>query len=349
MYLHSSDMNLPENGQIAAGIITQAAPTQSGVCGSLPQAYNPSTFMQSHPYSIRYWPTWLGLALLWCLSRLPYGWQLSIGQRLGKLFRRLAPRREKIADINLSLCFPELDVTAREAIITELFTSAGIGVMEMAMSWWGSDRALGKLARVEGLEHLQSALGKGKGVILLSAHFTTLEIGGRLLARHAPFHVMYRDHKNAAFEAVMTTARNKHFEKAIPRGDLRGMLKSLKDNIPVWYAPDQDYGREQSIFTPFFGVPAASITGTSRLARISGAAVVPFFQARLPDAQGYQLTLYPALEDFPGTSIEEDTCRINAIIEARIREQPGQYLWLHRRFKTRPEGEPGVYNQGTSG
>ena len=300
--------------------------------------------MHSHPYSIRYWPTWLGLALLWGLSRLPYAWQLSIGRQLGKLFRRLAPRRERIADINLSLCLPELDAAARAAIITELFASTGIGVMETAMSWWGSDRALRKLARVDGLEHLESALGKGKGVILLSAHFTTLEIGGRLLAMHAPFHVMYRDHKNAAFETVMITARNKHFKKAIPRGDLRGMLKSLKDNFPVWYAPDQDYGREQSIFTPFFGITAASITGTSRLARISGAAVVPFFQTRLADAQGYQLTLYPALEDFPGASVEQDTCRINEIIEARIREQPGQYLWLHRRFKTRPEGEPGFYD-----
>ena len=300
--------------------------------------------MSRHPYSIRYWPTWSGLGLLWCLSRLPYGWQLTIGRQLGKLFRQLSPARRHITETNLSLCFPELDTGAREEILEEQFASLGIGVLEMAMSWWGTDRQLKKLAHIDGLEHLHRALDQGKGVILLSGHFTTLEIGGRLLSRVAPFHVMYRPHKNIAFESALKRSRTRHFEKAIPRGDLRGMLKSLKQNIPVWYAPDQDNGREQSVFVPFFGISTATITGTSRLARISKAAVVPFFQKRLPGTQGYQLTLYPALDDFPGESVEADTARINRIIEARVQEQPGQYLWAHRRFKTRPEGEPGVYD-----
>jgi len=300
--------------------------------------------MSQHPCSIRYWPTWSGLGLLWCLSRLPWAWQLAIGRRIGKLFCRFSSRRRHIVATNLSLCFPELTTAARAEILQEQFASLGIGVMEMAMSWWGSDRQLRKLVHLDGLEHLHRALEQGKGVILLSAHFTTLEIGGRLLSMRAPFHVMYRPHKNAAFEAMLQAARTRHFRKAIPRGDLRGMLRSLKENIPVWYAPDQDYGREQSIFVPFFGIKTASITGTSRLARISKAPIVPFFQTRLPGTQGYQLTLYPALEGFPGDSIETDTCRINTIIEARVRKQPGQYLWAHRRFKTRPEGEPGVYD-----
>ena len=299
--------------------------------------------MHTNPYSIRYWPTWSGIAVLWSLSHLPYAWQLAIGRCIGIIFQRLAGRRRSIAAINLSLCFPELSASEREKIITEQFVSMGIGVMETAISWWSPDSRLQQLAHVDGLQHLQAALDRGKGVILLSAHFTTLEIGGRLLALHAPFHVMYREHKNAAFDRVMKSARIKHFGKAIPRGDLRGVLRSLQDNCPLWYAPDQDYGREQSVFVPFFGIPAASITATSRLARISGAAVVPFFQTRLPDARGYQLTLYPPLENFPGASVTEDTRRINEIIEARIREQPGQYLWVHRRFKNRPEGEPDVY------
>jgi KDO2-lipid IV(A) lauroyltransferase len=300
--------------------------------------------MSQHPCSIRYWPTWSGLGLLWCLSKLPYAWQLAIGRRIGKLFYRFSNRRRHIVATNLSLCFPELTAVAREELLQEQFASLGIGVLEMAMSWWGTDRQLKKLARLDGLEHLHRALEQGKGVILLSAHFTTLEIGGRLLSMSAPFHVMYRTHKNAAFEATLKAARTRHFRKAIPRGDLRGMLRSLGENIPVWYAPDQDYGREQSIFVPFFGINTASITGTSRLARISKAAVVPFFQTRLPGAQGYQLTLYPALDNFPGDSIEADTWRINELIETRVREHPEQYLWAHRRFKTRPEGEPGVYD-----
>jgi len=299
--------------------------------------------MPSHPYSVRYLPTWTGIAVLWCLSHLPFAWQLAIGRRIGDAFRRLARQRRDIAAINLSLCLPEVPAAGREKILVEQFRSMGIGVMEMAMSWWAPDRRLKKLARVDGLQHLQTALGKGKGVLLLSGHFTTLEIGGRLLALYTPFHVHYREHKNAAFDKVMKDARQKHFGRAIPRGDLRGLLRSLQDNIPVWYAPDQDYGREQSVFAPFFGIPAATITATSRLARISGAAVVPFFQTRLPAARGYQLTLYPPLEHFPGESVAADTARLNRLFETRIREQPGQYLWVHRRFKTRPEGEPGVY------
>jgi KDO2-lipid IV(A) lauroyltransferase len=300
--------------------------------------------MHRHPYSIRYWPTWMAIAVLWCLSRLPFTWQLAIGRFIGRTFQQFAGRRRAIAAVNLSLCFPELSAGERDRILAEQFISMGIGVLEMAMSWWAPARRLKKLARVEGLQHLQDALDRDKGVILLSAHFTTLEIGGRLLALHTPFHVMYREHKNAAFDRVMKSARIRHFGKAIPRGDLRGMLRSLQHNMPVWYAPDQDYGREQSIFVPFFGIPAASITATSRLARLSGAAVVPFFQTRLPGARGYRLTLYPPLDNFPGASVEEDTQRINDIIEARIREQPGQYLWAHRRFKNRPKGEAQVYN-----
>ena len=301
--------------------------------------------MPDSPYAIHYWPTWAGLGLLWCLSRLPYAWQLGIGRQLGRLLRRFGRRREHIAAVNLALCFPELSAEARNQVITELFDSIGIGVLEMAMSWWAPDSKLQPLSDIQGLEHLQAALQQGKGVILLSGHFTTLEIGGRLLAQNTPFHVMYREHKNAAFETVMQAARVRNFGRAIPRGDLRGMLNSLKDNIPVWYAPDQDYGAAQSVFVPFFGIPAASITATSRLARISRAPVVPFFQTRLPGTHGYRLTLYPALENFPGTSIEADTRRINTLLEDRIREQPGQYLWVHRRFKNRPPGEPGIYDR----
>ena len=211
------------------------------------------------------------------------------------------------------------------------------------MSWWATEKQLQKLVSIDGLQHLQDALQGGKGVILLSAHFTTLEIGGRLLALHAPFHVMYRKHKNPVIEQVMRKARIRNFEKAIPRKDLRTLLQSLKQNLPVWYAPDQDYGAKHSIFAPFFGIPAASITATSRIARMSGAAIVPFFQTRLPDNKGYRLTLYPALQDFPGEDIEQDTRRINQLIETAIREQPAQYLWVHRRFKTRPPGEAKFY------
>jgi KDO2-lipid IV(A) lauroyltransferase len=296
-------------------------------------------------YRIRPGFTWLAAGLLWGVTRLPYSWQLVIGQILGRVLLTLARERRRIALTNLELCFPECSGRERRRLLEAHFASLGIALVETASSWWGSDQRLGKLASVSGLEHLQAALRQGRGAILLSAHFTTLEIGGRLLSLHAPFHVLYRSHKNPVIEILQRRARRRRFEKAIPRDDLRGMLASLKRNRPVWYAPDQDFGRDNSVFVPFFGVPAATLTATSRLARVSGAPVVPFFQRRLSGARGYELTLLPALQGFPGNDIEQDTRRLTNLIEARIRQQPEQYLWVHRRFKTRPPGEPPVYGR----
>jgi KDO2-lipid IV(A) lauroyltransferase len=280
---------------------------------------------------------------MWLVAQLPYRLQMGIGRILGRAMARLGHKRRRIAEINLELCFPELGKKERNALLMKHFQSLGMGAVEIAMSWWTPEQRLRKLARIEGLEHLEQALAKGKGVILLSGHFTSLEIGGRLLILFAPFHALYRRHKNPLFEATMRKARVRNLDKAIPREDMRGMLRSLKDNMPVWYAADQDYGREKSVFAPFFAVPAATITATSRLAQSSGAAVVPFFQRRLRDGSGYQLTLLPALEDFPSASLEEDAVRINRLMEEQIRTMPEQYLWVHRRFKTRPEGNPTLY------
>lgn len=295
------------------------------------------------PYHWRHGLVRMAAGMLWCVTRLPYSGQLLIGRSLGRLIRRLARDRRNIARTNLALCFPERSGSEREQLFDDHFDSLGIALIETALAWWGSNRRLEGLLTINGLGHLEDALRHGRGAILLSAHFTTLEIGGRLLALHAPFHVLYRSHKNPVIEALQRRARRRHFEKAIRRDDLRALLASLKQNRPVWYAPDQDFGRANSLFVPFFGIPAATLTATSRLARLSGAPVVPFFPRRLPDARGYELSLLPALEDFPGKDVEQDTRRIMALIEERVRQQPEQYLWVHRRFKTRPPGEPPVY------
>ncbi len=291
----------------------------------------------------RYWPTWLAFGLLWGVTRLPFRLQMACGDLIGALAWRFGRRRRHIAAVNLALCFPDLDAAARRTLLRRHFSSLGRGVVETALCWWGRERQLRDKVQITGLQHLQAAQAGGKGVILLSAHFTTLEIGGRLLALHAPFHVLYRPHKNALFERVMQRARRRRFEKAIPRSDTRALLASLRHNLPVWYAPDQNHGGSHSIFVPFFGVPASTITSTAKLAALSGAAVVPFFQMRLPGDEGYLLTLCPALEDFPGQDVEAATARLNHLFEAVIREMPEQYLWVHRRFKTRPLGEADPY------
>jgi len=297
----------------------------------------------SKPYAPRYWPTWLGIALLWCLTRLPFGMQVWMGRGLGRLLMPVAPKRRHIVRVNLELCFPELDNPAIRQLIISNFESMGIALFEMGMSWWSSNRRLEKLFSVEGMEHLEQALAGGRGAILLSAHFTTMEIGGRMLAMRIPFQVLYRVHKNAAMEYIISRGRNRFTHKAILRDNLLGMRRSLKQNIPVWYAPDQDFGINKGAFVPFFGIPAATITVTSTLAKMANSPVVPFLQTRLPGTQGYVLKLYPALEDFPGESPEDDARRLNEFLEARIREQPEQYLWAHRRFKTRPKGEHSFY------
>ena len=294
-------------------------------------------------YAPRYWSTWLACALLWCVTRLPFGWQLAIGRLLGYCIYVFGPQRRQITRTNLELCFPELSASENRELVRAHFSSLGIAVIEIALSWWGTQRKLEQLVRISGLDNLENALQQGKGVLLLSAHFTTLEIGGRLLSLHAPFHVLYRRHKNPVIDFLIRKSRTRLYENAIERGDLRTMVRSLRNNRPVWYAPDQDFGSDNSIFVPFFGIPAATLTATSRLAGATGARVVPFFQARLPGSRGYRLTLLPALEQFPGDNIEMDTRRIVTLIEDRIRETPEQYIWAHRRFKTRPPGAEPVY------
>ena len=268
---------------------------------------------------------------------------MGTGRLIGRLARHLARRRRRIAETNIRLCFPQLDRARQTALLKSHFASLGQGIVETALCWWGLENRLRQYFILVGDDHLRAALNKGKGVILLSAHFTTLELGGRLLAMYHPFHVLYRRHKNPLFEFIMHRARQRRFEKAIPSEDTRALLASLKSNHAVWYAPDQNHGGQQSVFAPFFGISASTLATTSRLATISGSAVVPFFQSRLPDNTGYLLTLCPALTDFPGTDPETDAARINQLIEDVVREMPEQYLWVHRRFKTRPPGESYPY------
>ncbi|MBV2132817.1 lipid A biosynthesis lauroyl acyltransferase [Pseudomonas sp. MAP12] len=295
-----------------------------------------------HP---RFWLLWLGLGLLWLVVQLPYKALLKLGRALGALMLLGARSRRHIAARNLELCFPELSASERARLLRENFASSGIAFFEMAMSWWWPRARLARLAHVEGLEHLQAAQREGQGVILMSLHFTTLEIGAALLGQRHTIDGMYREHKNPLFDYIQRHGRERHNldASAIERDDVRAMLKVLRAGHAIWYAPDQDYGRKQSIFVPLFGVPAATVTATSKFARLGKARVIPFTQQRLADGSGYRLTIHPPLQDFPGASEEADCLRINQWVEQAVRVCPEQYLWAHRRFKTRPEGEPKLY------
>ncbi|MEG5265607.1 lipid A biosynthesis lauroyl acyltransferase [Pseudomonas sp. JDS28PS106] len=298
-----------------------------------------------HP---RFWLLWLGLGLLWLIVQLPFRVLLMIGRGLGAVMYRVATDRKHIAARNLELCFPHLTQAQRTALLKENFASTGIAFFEMAMSWWWSRRRLEKLAHVEGLEHLRNAQQKGEGVILMAIHFTTLEIGAALLGQKHTIDGMYREHRNPLFDFVQRRGRERHNldSLAVEREDVRGMLKLLRAGRAIWYAPDQDYGAKQSIFVPLFGISAATVTATSKFAKLGRAQVVPFTQERLANGTGYRLVIHPPLQDFPGESDEADCLRINQWVEQAITECPSQYLWAHRRFKSRPEGEPGLYGKG---
>lgn len=285
----------------------------------------------------RHWLSWLGVGALWLTSRLPYHTQLAIGRALGKIFHAVAGRRRHIAETNLQLCFPQWSDAQRANLTHQHFEAVGIMLIEAGLSWWSNKETLRPLVRVEGMEHVEQALAKGKGVLLLSAHFTANELAGHLFAAGIPYtlHGMYRPHENPVVEHIFRTRRTRFMPQLIARQDTRSVLRLLKKNQLVWYAPDQAYRGKGSLMVPFFGVSAATNTATSRLARISGAAVVPFFPRRLPDDSGYVLSFLPALEDFPGEDEEENALRVNHVFEQMILQAPEQYFWLHRRFKQR--------------
>jgi len=297
-------------------------------------------------YAPQYWFTWLGILLLWLIIRLPFSWVMGLGRLVGWLGFHLARKRRHIAEINLQHCFPEWDEVKRQQVLREHFKALGMGLFEIPMGWWTPSRQLQGLAHIEGLENLEQALQRGKGVILLSAHFTSLELGGRLLSLYAPFHAMYRSHDNPVVEKIMAGGRTKRLKKAIPRDDVRGMIRSLKGNHAVWYAPDQNTQRTAAVFVNFFGKVASTNSATARLSRLTGAAVVPYYVVRCDDGPGYKVILEPALTDFPTGNLEADAQRINDIIEGWVRKYPEQYLWIHRRFRTRPtRGDPTPYDE----
>ncbi len=285
-----------------------------------------------HP---RYWLTWIGLGLLWLVVQLPWSWQMWLGKVFGLLMHYTLPRRRFICCVNLNLAFPELSHAAREQLTREHFISLGQGIIELGLSWWGNLARLNERTQIEGMANLQTALQQG-GVVLLSAHFTSLELGGRLLAQYLPLHVVYRPHQNPLIEWRTTALRAKRYGKAIPRNNIRDMIRSLQHGFTVWYAQDQNFSHKNGIFAPFFNIPAATNTATSRLAKLGQAQVVPFFTLRTPT--GYCLRFLPALENFPSDAMLQDTTIINHIIEQQVREFPAQYLWTHRRFKDKPEG-----------
>lgn len=285
----------------------------------------------------------LGIALLWLHWRLlPAGVLGHLGEWLGMLLYAVAGARIQVGLTNLRLSFPELDEVARRALLKAHFRALGRATLQETVSWWGSRSEVEQLTRFEGTEHLVPHLGKP--LIWLAPHFVGLNIGGvRVTAAYAPIVSLYAAIKNPHINRLMLHARTRFGESDMySRQDgIKPVIRAIRKGRPFYYLPDMDYGDKDAVFVPFFGTPAATITGLSRLARATGAVVVPCITRQEHD--GYVTRFYPAWEDYPSDDVVADTRRMNAFIEARIREFPAQYFWLHKRFKTRPEGEPSPY------
>ncbi len=291
-----------------------------------------------------------GIALLWLLWRLlPRRALAWLGTALGEVIFHLTPGRRRIARTNLRLCFPAMEDAELRRLIRGQFRALGRVTLLEAVSWWGSRAQVESLTRFEGMEHMTPHLGKP--VIWLAPHFLGLNIGGvRVTAEFAPIVSLYSRIKNPHLDRLMLHARTRfehggrHSQMYSRQDGIKPVVKAIRQGLPFYYLPDMDYGARDAVFVPFFGVAAATITGLPRLARATGAVVIP---AITREENGHFVTrFYPAWENYPTDNLEADVTRMNAFIEDRIREMPEQYFWLHKRFKTRPPGEASLYGQG---
>lgn len=299
----------------------------------------------------KYWITALSLGLLWLFHKLlPYHVKLPICRAFGRMAYRVFPSRRSIAEVNLSLCYPNLSETDRNAMVRRNFEHLFSSVLELGISWWGKDEGMLEEVTVEGSEHLLEAIAQGKGVILIGAHFLTIELGAALVKKHigdsAALHVVYREQKNALFNALMLRGRSRHVKSCINSKSSKQIVKAMRSKQILWYAPDHDHGPLNTVFAPFFGHPAATLTTTATLAKISGAPVIMMGSYRKEDGSGYRLTFQAPLENFPSDDDLHDATRVNRAIENAITEAPDQYMWIHRRFKTQP-GLPKSHLYGT--
>lgn len=291
-----------------------------------------------HP---KYWPLWLGLGLLRMLIWLPHSLQMRMGSALGRLIRRLMGSRARVARRNLELCFPQWSEADRETLLQAHFANVGRMVFEIGLAWWGSPQRHQSLARVRGMELIEQARAQGQGVLLLFGHFTPIELSGRLLAYHAPMAALYREHGSEALEWMVRRQRGRYAAALFNRTEVRAAVRHLRRGGILWYAPDQDYERGNSVFAPFFGIPASTITSTQELARMGRARVFHTAQRRVDGC--YEIEIRPGLEQIPSGDDVADATAVNAAIESLVRENPAQYLWLHRRFKNRPPGAASLY------
>lgn len=295
-------------------------------------------------FAPRHWSGWVLVSLLWVLGKLPVRFGLMCTRPLGALAYRLMDRRVSVARRNIEKCFPERSEEEVTELLRANFRSLARTVFETAWCWGMGSRRFRRLINIEGVEHLLEAEEAGRGVLLVTAHMTSLEIGGRFCCNAAPVAGVYRPLNNEVIEWYQNRGRLRYAEGMISKRDMRAVIRYLRDGGILWYAPDQDFGPAQSLFVPFFGIQTATLEATYKLVALTRCAVVPMFPEFDPVTGKYLLRILPALPDFPSGDPYADLGHLNAVMEKQIRRVPEQYWWIHRRFKTRPEGEAPFYD-----
>ena len=303
---------------------------------------------KAHIASPRVWPTWMLVGFAWVLTRLPLRVVFALGKGVGNLFYRLGGSRRHVTLTNLRRCFPEKNEAEVEALAKAVFQNVSIGALELMIPWLNPKRSLAHRFEIEGLQHLRDAVAEGRGVILVGAHFAVMDVISEPLSQCGPIDVMYRLNKDPVWEWLQVSGRGRYFDGVIERDDTRAVLKSLKRGRVIWYAADQDYGPKHSVFAPFFDIPAATIIATQRFAKLNNSPVMFLRQTRDYARRSWRLEFSPVLEGYPSGDDLADATRMNACLEEIIRRDPSQYLWLHKRFKTQPDGSDFYASDGPS-
>ena len=303
-----------------------------------------------HP---KYWGIWLAFALMLPWIYLPLAWQFWLGRKLGITIYHVAKSRQNDTLVNLRLAFPEKPAVERELMAKQIFVNQGIGIFETLCAWFRPNLFTRTLS-ISGLQHLINAQKEGRAVLLLGAHYTMLDLGGRLCTQFFPVDCVYRPQNNALLDWFIFNGRRHIFDQQIPHQDMRALVSSIKAGKVIWYSPDQDYGLKQGVMAPFFGVPAATITASRRMAKLGSKAKPPAVMAlhtyrQTPDnlprgkRPHYHLTITPELDNYPSKDEVADATRVNEVLEGLIRIDPTQWMWFHRRFKHGPNGRTDIY------
>jgi KDO2-lipid IV(A) lauroyltransferase len=302
--------------------------------------YNSAMLLK--PSYFKFAPSWIVFSFVWLFSQLPYKVLIFIGKGFGKILH-LISLRKKVVTVNLTICFPNLSDSSRIQLIKKHYQELGLMVTQTLKAFLSNTQAIEKNSIINGSEHIQTCIDNNQGVLLVAGHFTALDMGGKILCEKFPIAGMYREHKHPLTEYIVTKSRLKYATKMFKRDELRPIIKHLKSGGILWYAPDQDYRRGQSVFVPFFNHPASTITATHQMARLSKCAVLYFHVQRNEKPPYYTLTLSPKMDNFPTKDPVDDTKRVNQEIEEMVEKNPAEYLWVHKRFKTTQDGKDNPY------